>query len=153
MLTELSENPSSLLVGSILHKTLGLLDLVLGLPNEACTNFRKGLDQAKTAKEKLFLEYEYLEQLKYEILLMIVRWMMKQGDHAFAAEIVYFASMYQDYSRFFYFVISEYTTRLEELTNFLSPEELQISKKRAETRELDSTLDELLSLLEREGNN
>ena len=66
----------------------------------------------------------------------------------FAGEIAHFVSIFEDYPRDFYNIIRYYTRLLTELENHLSPEELTAAKGGAEKRDLESTLEELLDLLD-----
>jgi hypothetical protein len=139
------DNPRNL---GYAHRNLGYFELELNNPEVAKQNFEEALASSRRAEAKQTLTPGMFTVIKYQIIMWIAQWLKRTGRDLFSAEIAYFVSFYKDYPRYFYTIIRDYKKLLQELGAHLSPDELSAAKVRAENRELNSTLEEMLELLD-----
>ncbi len=135
-------------IGGFIFRTSAHFDLELNNPKKARLNYDKALANTKQAVAENQVSADNYIVIKYEIVLWIARWLKRKARFLFAGEIAHFVSIFEDYPRDFYNIVRDYTQLLTELENHLSPEELTAAKGHAEKRELESTLEELLDLLD-----
>jgi tetratricopeptide (TPR) repeat protein len=138
-------------ISGLIYRTSGHLDLELNNPKKARLNYHKALENTRQAIAENQVQAEIYIVIKYEIVLWIARWLKGTERFLLAGEIAYFVSMYEHYPRSFYNIVGDYTRILQELENHLSPEELTAARGHAEKRDLESTLEELLDLLDQKG--
>ncbi len=135
-------------ISGFIYRTSGHLDLELNNPKKARLNYDKALANTRQAVAENQVPAEIYIVIKYEIVIWIARWLKSVGRYLFAGEIAHFVNMYEDYPRDFYNIVRDYTLLLTGLEDHLSPEELTAAKGRSEKRELESTLEEMLDLLD-----
>jgi tetratricopeptide (TPR) repeat protein len=135
-------------ISGLIYRTSGHLDLELNNPQKARLNYDKALANTKQAVAENQVSADNYIVIKYEIVLWIARWLKGRARFLFAGEIAHFVSLFEDYPRDFYNIVRDYTRLLTELENHLSHEELTAAKGGGEKRELESTLEELLDLLD-----
>ncbi len=139
-----ADNPR---IKGFMMRTSGHVDLGLNHPKNAQKNYRSALKNTHQASLAFQISPDDDIVTRYDIVIWIARWLKNSARFAYAAEIAYFVSMYENFPRTFYSIIRDYQHLLTELENHLSAEELSAAQGRAENRELESTLEELLDLL------